>query len=75
MTILNAILELDPNEAKDAFGVQEYRVLCSKVREGAIWEEVVRNGYHGIEGQVDADVVINLWVVSRTIGSRSATPY
>lgn len=64
LTILNAILELDADEGKDAFGVQEYRTLCSKVREGAIWEEVVRNGYHGLEGQVDADVVINLWVTS-----------
>lgn len=68
LTILNAVLELDADEGKDAFGVQEYRTLCSKVREGAIWEEVVRNGYHGHEGQVDADVVINLWVTSQTIG-------
>lgn len=60
MTILNAILELDPSEGKDTFGSQEYRALCSKVRDGDVWEEVVRHGYHGIEGNVDSEVVINL---------------
>ncbi|KAK4225530.1 hypothetical protein QBC38DRAFT_395288 [Podospora fimiseda] len=60
LTILNAILELDSDEGKAAFGTQDWRALCTKVREGEVWEEVVRNGYHGVEGDVDADVVINL---------------
>ncbi|KAK3391950.1 hypothetical protein B0T20DRAFT_384333 [Sordaria brevicollis] len=60
LTILNAILDLNSDEGKDAFGTQEWRALCHKVREGEVWEEVVRNGYHGSEGDVDADVVINL---------------
>lgn len=60
LTTLNAIIELDPDEGKRAFGSQEWRALCSKVREGEIWEEVIQNGYHGVEGDVDADVVINL---------------
>jgi hypothetical protein len=60
LTVLNAILELDTDEGKDTFGTQEWRALCHKVREGEVWEEVVRNGYHGVEGDVDADVVINL---------------
>ncbi|KAK6080665.1 peroxin 26 [Seiridium cupressi] len=60
LTILNAILELEPDEGKEAFGTHEWRALCAKVRDGAIWEEVVQNGYHGIEGEVDSDVVINL---------------
>lgn len=60
LTILNAILELEPDEGKDAFGTQEWRAIGTKVRDGDIWEEVVRNGYHGQEGEVDADVVINL---------------
>lgn len=60
LTILNAIVELDPDEGKDAFGTAEWRALCSKVREGEVWEEVVHNGYHNIEGDVDSDVVINL---------------
>ncbi|OAA54069.1 peroxin 26 [Niveomyces insectorum RCEF 264] len=60
LTMLNAILELEPNEGKEAFGTQEWRAICTRVREGDIWEEVVQNGYHGSEGDVDADVVINL---------------
>ena len=60
LTILNAILELDADEGKQAFGTQEWRAICAKVREGEVWEEVVRHGYHGVEGDVDADVVINL---------------
>lgn len=60
LTILNAILELDPEEGKQAFGTQEWRALVAKVREGEIWEDVVTNGYGGIEGDVDSDVVINL---------------
>ncbi|KAI8721106.1 hypothetical protein NCS52_00557200 [Fusarium sp. LHS14.1] len=60
LTILNAIIELEPEEGKDAFGNQEWRALCTKVREGEIWDEVAKNGYHGVEGDVDSDVVINL---------------
>lgn len=60
LTILNAIVDLEPEEGKDAFGQQDWRILCNKVRDGAIWEEVIQNGYHGVEGDVDSDVVINL---------------
>lgn len=60
LTILNAIAELDPDEGKQAFGTVEWRSLCTKVREGQVWDEVVQNGYGGIEGAVDSDVVINL---------------
>lgn len=60
LTILNAVLELDPDEGKISFGSSEYRVLVNKVRDGEVWEEVVQNGYGGIEGDVDAEVVINL---------------
>ncbi|KAI1180367.1 hypothetical protein F4777DRAFT_529968 [Nemania sp. FL0916] len=60
LTILNAILELDSDEGKEAFGAQEWRTLCQKVRNGDVWEEVVQFGYHGVEGDVDSDVVINL---------------
>lgn len=64
LTVLNAILELDTDEGKQAFGTQEWRSLCTKVREGEVWEEVIRNGYHGNEGDVDPEVVINLYVLS-----------
>lgn len=60
IAILNAIVALEPDEGKEAFGAQDWRSLCSKVRDGDIWEEVVANGYHGVEGDVDPDVVINL---------------
>lgn len=60
MTILNAIVELDSDEGKQAFGGADWRALVAKVRDGDVWEEVVRDGYEGIEGSVDADVVINL---------------
>ncbi|KAG6003664.1 hypothetical protein E4U21_001825 [Claviceps maximensis] len=60
LTILNAILEMDPEEGKDTFGNKEWRALCAKVRDGQVWEEVVHNGYHDVEGDVDSDVVINL---------------
>jgi hypothetical protein len=60
LTILNAIVELDPEEGKETFGAQDWRALVSKVREGEVWEEVVQNGYSGVEGNVDSDVVINL---------------
>lgn len=61
LTILNAIVELESDDGKQAFGGNEWRSLCTKVREGQVWEEVVQNGYGGIEGAVDADVVINLY--------------
>ena len=53
-------MELDPDEGKLAFGSQDWRVLVTKVRDGDVWGEVVRNGYGGVEGDVDSDVVINL---------------
>jgi hypothetical protein len=64
LTILNAVVELDPDEGKRAFGSSEWRGLVTKVREGEVWEEVVKNGYGGVEGNVDSDVVINLYVCS-----------
>ncbi|CAG8960010.1 hypothetical protein HYFRA_00013198 [Hymenoscyphus fraxineus] len=60
LTILNAIAELDPDEGKEAFGSSDWRALVTKVRDGEVWEEVVKNGYGGVEGDVDSDVVINL---------------
>ncbi|RKF65539.1 putative peroxin 26 [Erysiphe neolycopersici] len=60
LTILNAICELPLDEGKQTFGNTEFRALVSKVRDGSIWDEVVNNGYGGLEGDVDTDVVINL---------------
>lgn len=71
LTILNAVLELEQEEGKISFGTSEYRALVSKVRDGEVWEEIVRDGYGGIEGDVDADVVINLYVFHFSFGQFS----
>lgn len=63
IAIINAVVALEPDEGKEAFGSQEWRSICTKVRDGDIWDEVVMNGYHGVEGDVDSDVVINLYVL------------
>lgn len=63
IAILNAITALEPDEGKEAFGSHEWRAICTKVRDGEVWEEVVMNGYHGVEGDVDSDVVINLYAL------------
>lgn len=60
LTLLNAIHELGPEEGKAQFGSQEWRRLTTKAWNGSIWDEVVNIGYGGLEGNVDADVVINL---------------
>ncbi|KAI9712041.1 MAG: hypothetical protein M1820_001750 [Bogoriella megaspora] len=60
LTLLNSIIELGLEEGKHAFGSTRWRQLASKAREGSIWEDVVQIGYGGHEGEVDAEVVINL---------------
>ncbi|MCJ1400945.1 hypothetical protein MMC11_004156 [Xylographa trunciseda] len=60
LTLLNAIIELGPDEGRNTFGNKEWRNLVAKARDGTIWDEVVSIGYGGIEGNVDADVVSNL---------------
>ena len=61
LTMLNSIHELGPEQGKAQFGRTEWRRLTSKAWDGSIWEEVVRNGYRGIEGNVDGDVITNLY--------------
>ncbi|KAF1830881.1 hypothetical protein BDW02DRAFT_572554 [Decorospora gaudefroyi] len=60
LTFLNAVVELGAEEGKHAFGSTRWKQLVSKCRDGSIWDDVVRDGYAGAEGDVDADVVINL---------------
>ena len=61
LTLLNSILELEPDERKSQFSSTEWRSLALKARDGSIWEEVVQAGYGGVEGDVDAEVVSNLY--------------
>jgi hypothetical protein len=60
LTFLNAVVELGPEEGKHAFGSTRWKTLVNKARDGTVWEEVVRDGYGGAEGNVDAEVVVNL---------------
>ena len=60
ITLLNAIVDLGLEEGGNDFGPKEYRAIVKNVRDGAIWEQVVRDGYRGREGSVDAEVVYNL---------------
>lgn len=60
ITLLNAIVDLGEHEGKRGFGQTRYREIVNRVRKGDIWETVVRDGYGGREGSVDAEVVYNL---------------
>ncbi|KAL9131109.1 MAG: hypothetical protein Q9217_000871 [Psora testacea] len=60
LTLLNAIADLGQEEGQAVFGKQVWKALVSKVEDGTIWEEVENIGYSGIEGCVDAEVVVNL---------------
>ncbi|KAI4669764.1 uncharacterized protein J4E79_000042 [Alternaria viburni] len=60
LTFLNAVVELGAEEGKHAFGSTRWKHLVSQCRDGSIWDHVVRDGYAGVEGDVDADVVVNL---------------
>jgi hypothetical protein len=59
-SLLNAIIELGPDEGKSSFGSTKWRQLLAKATDGSIWEDVVQHGYAGNEGDVDPDVVVNL---------------
>ncbi|KAL8854995.1 MAG: hypothetical protein Q9221_000191 [Calogaya cf. arnoldii] len=60
LTLLNAIIQLGPEQGKQAFGSKQWGEIAAKARDGTVWDEVVQSGYGGIEGNVDADVVTNL---------------
>lgn len=57
VSILNEVVELGAEEGKRAFGSGRWKELVGKTRDGSVWEEVVRIGYAGNEGSVDAEVV------------------
>ncbi|KAI4265807.1 MAG: hypothetical protein L6R38_009166 [Xanthoria sp. 2 TBL-2021] len=60
LTLLNAIIQLGPEQGKQALGSKQWHEIAAKARDGTVWDEVVQMGYGGIEGNVDADVVTNL---------------
>lgn len=63
VTLMNSIVDLGDDEGRRDFGQKEYKALVAKVRGGEIWEQVIRDGYNGREGSVDAEVVYNLYVL------------
>ncbi|KAF2715527.1 hypothetical protein K504DRAFT_457680 [Pleomassaria siparia CBS 279.74] len=60
LTFLNSVIELGAEDGKHAFGSTRWKQLVSRCRDGSVWDDVVRDGYAGVEGDVDAEVVINL---------------
>lgn len=60
ITLLNAIVDLGPDEGRKDFGSKAYGQLVRAVQTGDVWDQVVRDGYQGREGSVDAEVVYNL---------------
>lgn len=60
LSLLHAIVEMGQEEGRNVFGSARWRQLADKAREGTVWEEVLQRGYGGEEGEVDADVVVNL---------------
>ncbi|KAL8653241.1 MAG: hypothetical protein Q9226_003924 [Calogaya cf. arnoldii] len=60
LTLLNGIIQLGPDQGKQALGSKQWGEIAAKARDGTVWDEVVQTGYGGIEGNVDADVVTNL---------------
>lgn len=60
ISILNEVVEMGPDFGKETFGAARWKYLVALARTGSIWEDIVRNGYGGSEGNVDPDVVANL---------------
>ena len=60
LSLLHAIIDLGSEQGKLIFGSTKWRELVVKATQGTVWDEVVQAGYGGREGEVDADVVVNL---------------
>ena len=67
ISIVNEIVELGWQTGKEVFGASSWKQFAAKARDGSIWAEVVDNGYAGAEGDVDAEVVANLWVSTQLL--------
>lgn len=60
LTLLDAIIDLGPAEGKATFGSTQWKAMVASAQNGTVWDMIIRQGYRGLEGEVDADVVINL---------------
>lgn len=61
VTLLNSIVDAGYEEGGNIFGHKSYGDIVRNVRNGNIWDQVVKDGYQGREGSVDAEVVYNLY--------------
>jgi hypothetical protein len=61
LSLIHAVVELGAEEGGREFGgTEKWRSIAKKAREGTVWGEIVARGYGGQEGEVDAEVVVNL---------------
>jgi len=61
LSLIHAVVELGAEEGGREFGsIDKWRAIARKAREGTVWGEIVARGYGGQEGEVDAEVVVNL---------------
>lgn len=61
LSLIHAVVELGAEEGARVFGsTNKWRSIARKAREGTVWGEIVARGYGGQEGEVDAEVVVNL---------------
>ena len=60
LTFLHQVVDLGAEEGKHAFGTTKWKALASKARDGTVWDDVVRDGYGGVEGSVEPEVVVSL---------------
>jgi hypothetical protein len=61
LSLIHAVVELGAEEGGREFGgTENWRSIAKKAREGTVWGEIVARGYGGQEGEVDAEVVVNL---------------
>ena len=74
LTLLNAIVELGPEADKQQFGGTLWKSIVASIRDGTVWSDVVRNGY-ATEGDVDPEVVANLYVKSSFLLSLLLFPH
>ena len=74
LTLLNAVVELGPDEGGATIGRLQWKDILNKAETGNIWDEVVNVGYGGDESFVDAEVVVNLYDLWRYKYEISADP-
>lgn len=61
LSLIHAVVEMGVEDGGREFGgADAWRAIAKKAREGTAWEEIVGRGYAGQEGEVDAEVVVNL---------------